>query len=52
MRRNRYIVMKPGQALEDLDLWPGDSVLYGDEFNYLGFVNDEGVFVAFLNQLN
>ncbi len=52
MRRNRILVLKPGQSLDELDLWPGDRVMYGDEYNYIGLVNEEGVFVSYLALLN
>lgn len=46
-RRFRVHILKDQQALDDLDLWPGDFV-YGKEpeYGYLGHVNDEGVFVT------
>jgi hypothetical protein len=52
MRRTRNIVLKDGQSLEDLDLWPGDRVLYGPMFILIGVVNARGQFVSTLETLH
>lgn len=44
--RKTIHVLKNDQHVEDLDLWPGDVVLHSDDFEVLGRVNKDGIFVA------
>lgn len=50
-RRQKVVhILKDSQRLEELDLWPGDSV-YDSQFNPLGMVNEDGFFVTFLDRV-
>ncbi len=46
------MILREGQVLDDLDLWPGDRVLYGADFTLIGIVNGHGQFVSFLQNLH
>jgi len=53
------VILNDGQSLEDLEMWPGDEVWSGTRcfasavtWGYLGRVNSEGVFVAFMGSLS
>lgn len=48
----RKILLKEGQKLEDLDLYPQDEVWSHDGKTWLGVVNYEGVFVPYMECLN
>ncbi len=52
MRRKRVLILKEGSALSDLDMWPGDIVIRHGDLSYLGTVNKEGQFVAYMEYLN
>ncbi len=53
MRRRTVHILKEDQAINDLDLWPGDEVLYGDgSFRLLGRVSSNGIFVPHLDAMN
>ena len=52
MRRTRRVILNEGQAIEDLDLWPGDEVWFHEGFILLGVVNTEGTFVSQLETLH
>lgn len=50
VRRYRKVILNEGQAIEDLDLWPGDEVLLHDSFILLGKVNASGEFVSRIDE--
>ncbi len=50
--KRRIVILNSGQAIEDLDLWPGDEVWMHDDWGKLGTVNDAGAFVSCLEPLH